>query len=212
MYLLEDWTQFALDLPIRGFAPWETKPEDAPYGRGFRYCTAGVFLLGRVLEGATGMTVEQFAEQHLFRPLGIKRAKWAFSPLGEAQTGGGLELTSRSLIKLGELYRLDGQWEGKQIISRKWVMQSISPKVQVDSSTKYGYLWWLSSFGKTKPFQAFYMTGSGGNKVIVLKELGVTAVITSANFGRADAHQLTDKLISDYILKEETLINTSRVN
>ena len=148
MYLLEDWTQFTLDLPIRGFAPWETKPEDAPYGRGFRYCTAGVFLLGRILEEATGITVENYAEQNLFRPLGIHNAKWAFSPLGEAQTGGGLELTSRSLLTLGELYRLDGIWEGKQIVSREWVAQSLTPKAQIDQSTNYGYLWWISSFGK----------------------------------------------------------------
>ena len=201
MYLIEDWLQFALDLPIKGFPPWATKPKDSPHGRSFSYCTAGVFVIGRVIERATKVPVERFARENLFGPLGIERAEWAFSPLHQAQTGGGLALTSRDLAKLGRLYAEGGVWNGRRIVSERWVKASIEPHVRVDEDTEYGYLWWLKSF-KTgdKTYAAFSMSGNGGNRVAVIPALDMVVVITTTNFNQPDAHQLADKLLSDHVL------------
>ena len=46
----------------------------------------------------------------------------------------------------------------------------------------------------------FLMTGMGGNRVHVFPSLELVAVITSANFGRRDAHALSDRLLEDQIL------------
>ncbi len=201
MYVTEDWTRFVLNLPIRGFPSWVPKPQDSVYGRSFSYCTAGVFLLGRVLERLTKVSVPEFASQNLFSPLRIEKTGWKFSAMGEAQTGGGLGLRSRDLLKLGQLYLDGGKWKGQQLVSESWVKTSTQPHARVDEQTEYGYLWWLKTFqagGKSYP--AYFMSGNGGNKVAVFPGLDMVVVITSTNYNTKGMHQQTEKLLTDYVL------------
>ena len=203
MYLIEDWSGFFLDLPVKGFPAWVRKPAESPYGRAFSYCTAGVTTLGDVVERATDQQLEAFAAKELFGPLGIDRAEWQYSPLGLAQGGGGLALRSRDLLALGRLYLDGGKWRGRQILPADWVKASTTPKVSVPGMerTEYGYLWWVRELDAGKrPLHAWLMSGAGGNAVIVVPSLRLVTVITSTNFGREDAHRLSEKLFTDFII------------
>lgn len=181
MYPQEDWVRFALGLPVRA-------------SRGFSYCTAGVVALGVALERAIGGSLPDFARRELLDPLGIDRAEWQKTPLGQVSTAGGLLLTSRSLLALGELYLRSGGG----VVPPSWVEESLRPHARIDGEIDYGYLWWLRRYGGE---DCFFMTGMGGNRVHVFPHLELVAVITSANFDRRDAHALSDRLLEDQILR-----------
>jgi CubicO group peptidase (beta-lactamase class C family) len=201
MYLVEDWAQFILDLPIRGRMHAGEQVEAPPYGRYFSYCTGGVFTLSEVLEKATGTRTDRYASEKLFRPLGITNVEWFYSPMNIPQTGGGLRLTSRDLLKIAQLYLDGGQWQGKRIVSEEWVRRSTRPHARIDEATEYGYLWWLKSFKSSeKNYPAFFMSGNGGNKVVAIPELDMTVVITSTNYNTHGMHEQTEKILTDYVL------------
>jgi len=201
MYLVEDWAQFVLDLPIRGRMHVGENAPAAPFGRYFSYCTGGVFVLSEVLSRTTGMRTDRYAQARLFAPLGIGNVSWVYSPLGVPQTGGGLRLTSRDLLKIAQLYLDGGRWNGRQIVNEAWVRASTTPHAQIDEATNYGYLWWLKSFGPAgKAHAAFFMTGNGGNKVVAIPDLDLAVVITSTNYNTRGMHEQTEKILDDYVL------------
>ena len=205
MYVIEDWAQFILDLPVRGRMRVGEHPEMPKYGRNFSYCTGGVFVLSEVLQRATGERTDHFAQEKLFGPLGISDATWVYSPMNIPQTGGGLRLTSLDLVKVGQLYLNGGTWQGQRIVDEAWVKASTTPHAQIDDVTEYGYLWWLKSFKSGgKEYPAFWMSGNGGNKVCVFPGLDMVVVLTSTNYGTRGMHEQTEKLLTDYVLASVT--------
>ena len=191
LYPASDWIAFARSIPLRD-------PCGPP---AFRYCTSHTVLLGAAIEEATGSGLPEFAASALLQPLGIEKCRWFRHDSGFAFPGGGLELKSRDLMALGELYLRQGVWLGTPVVSQSWVRRSTTPHVRVDNRTSYGYLWWIRTYIKEdRDVTAWLMLGNGGNKVAVFPELDTVVVITATNFGQPGMHQLTDVLLSELIL------------
>ena len=204
MYLRKDWIQFTLDLPERGIPPWQPPAKDRKYGRAFSYCTAGVFLTGAIIEKLAKKNLGDYANQKLFNPLSITQVKWPISPLGIYQGGGGLEIRSRDLVKLGQLLLNQGRWQGKQLISADWINKALTPRVVAmpDQNIEYGYLWWIFEFETSKgPVKAYAAVGNGGNYLFVVPALELVSVITSEAYNTRYMHQQSQSIMKDYILK-----------
>ena len=202
MYLVEDMAQFYFDLPIRGFPVWSPPPEKQPYGRAFSYCTAGAQLVGWIAARAAKEDLEAYAQRRLFTPLGIETVTWPRTGAGDVMAAGGLELTTTMLARLGQLFLNDGEWNGEQILPKTWIKESLQPRAKVDEVTEYGYLWWLSRYevnGVSHPVA--YMSGNGGNRVIIMPDHELVVVVTKTSYNTRGMHETTQALSDDFIVK-----------
>jgi CubicO group peptidase (beta-lactamase class C family) len=201
MYPRPVWARWAVDLPVR--AGWQ---RDAA-GRGaFSYCTAGTFLLGQILQRVTKTPVDRWIEQRLLAPLGIERSSWKRSPSGEVMTGGGLGMRTRDLLRLGQLVLQGGQWNGAQVVPAAWIaaMTSAQRKPSADQDPRgeldYGYLIWRRDYRTPcGPASGWYMSGNGGNHVVVLDSLDAVAVVTTVNFNTRGMHDQTTRLLEERV-------------
>ncbi|HYG07854.1 MAG TPA: serine hydrolase [Stenotrophomonas sp.] len=201
MYVTEHWLDFALALPVKGFAPWMTRPQDSPHGRAFAYCTAASFVAGAMVERATGQPLPRFAEQALERPLDIARSHWNVSPDGIGMGGGGTRYRTRDLAKFGQLVVDHGRWRGRQVVSADYVRAMTTVQAQAADDADYGYQWWRLRFQVDgREVAVWAMSGNGGNYVFAWPERQLVAVVTTNAYNRSFAHPQSRQVFRDYIL------------
>jgi hypothetical protein len=183
-----DYVQFALDLPV-SYEP----------GSQFVYCSTAISLLSPILQQATGMTTLEFAQQYLFEPLGIRDILWETDPRGYYRGWGDLSLHPHDMAKLGLLFLQQGRWEGKQIISRRWVKEASTVQSETPSEEDpYGYGWWL-----TPDLEGVYRAdGRNGQYIYILPRWNMLLVTTGGGF---DIEEIGESLLGIIGEMEETL-------
>lgn len=158
----KDWVQFVLDRPMK----------EEPGAR-FNYNSGGSHLVSAILQKTTGTNELAFAQEYLFKPLGIADVSWTVDPNGIYRGEDGLELTSRDMAKIGYLYLKGGTWDGQQIVPADWVKVSSQKHIGATGGKGYGYQWWV------QPFGVYNAAGRGSQYIFVLNDLDLVVVFTS---------------------------------
>ena len=113
-------------------------------GGDFEYRSVNTQLLAIILEKATGTPIQDYMKEKLWLPLGMQyEASWNIDSRKRQKVRAFCCLNAAALdyAKLGQLFLNEGEWNGRQIISRDWVRRITS----TDTLNKYGGYkdqWW----------------------------------------------------------------------
>lgn len=145
-------------------------------------------------DGHHARTILDYAREKLFDPLGISTRPaytgfegnepwsarfndtsfgWATDHRGRHYGCCMLKLTAEDMMKFGELFRLGGRWDGRQIVPEEWVTASTTPN---RNASEYGRLWWIVTMG-THP--TYFADGRAGQLIAVIPDLRTTVVVSS---------------------------------
>jgi CubicO group peptidase (beta-lactamase class C family) len=198
-----DWIEHSLNLPMR----------HTP-GTEWVYSAASPMLLAGVIESVVRGDVFDFAQQHLFRPLGITHLRWSRTPKNLIVGQGNLWLTARDALKFGQLFLAGGTWKGRRIVSEAWVHRATEMHVDFSEfevcdhrsitarelGVGYGYLWWHGAYevgGRT--VETFLASGNGGNHIQVVPALDLVVVLIgmayNTSYGNPRSFDLLSKVL-----------------
>jgi Beta-lactamase len=180
----DDWVQYVIDRPMA------QEP-----GKVFNYSSGVSMFLAYVFQKETGQDIEKYGEKYLFTPLGMKYF-WKRTPLGVVDTEGGLFLSGPDLAKLGYLYLNDGIWDGKQIVSKQWVKESLTPFIDAEEGFRYGFKWWLLPRTDRQGY-VWMARGFGGQELMVFPEENLIAVLTGWNIlkDETESRELVNRIL-----------------
>lgn len=192
MYPTKNWVGFTLNLPID-----KTKSS----GKQWDYFTAGVVVLGDIIHKFVPNGLEKYADKNLFKPLGITKYKWQFTPQKVANTEGSLQLSSLDNAKFGQLYKNQGTWNGKQILSQEWIAKSLSHQIIISENEFYGYLFFNKTYNVNgKDYEVYYSSGNGGNRIFIFKDQPIVIVITATAYNTPYGEKQVKKMMQEYLI------------
>lgn len=172
-------------------------------GSHLAYCSGGINLTGAVLTAKTQQWVPRLIEELFAQPLGIKRYHINLLPDGQqAYSGGGLQLTARDFLKLGQLMLNKGRWGKQQLLSAEYVDSVLTPRGEMGGKG-YGLGWWMTTYEVDgRSYRVFFAGGNGGQQIMAVPALDIVVASLGSAYGTRGSIKMRDDWFPNIILKD----------
>ncbi len=185
-----------------GKPEWADRPDADPNkwirerhkpGSVYEYNDVRVNALALAATSVWRKPLPQVLKQYIMDPIGASntwrwtgyRNSWIVldgqpvqSVSGGGHWGGGMFINAYDMARFGLLTLHKGNWNGKQLLSEKWVNQALTP---TPAKTDYGYMNWFLNTDKkllpSAPAKAFVHIGNGNNIIYVDPEHDLVMVV-----------------------------------
>jgi CubicO group peptidase (beta-lactamase class C family) len=188
----------------------KTPPVHKP-GTIFKYNNTATFMLSAIVQQVTGETVFDYLQTRIFRPLAIRGIDWDLAPQGITLGMIGLRLRTEDMAKFGQLLLQNGVWNGKQLISKEWVKEATSLKIQTEIPGSKDSMK-LSDWGQGYCYQMWRgkdntvrLDGMGGQFVVLIPDKDAIVVLTANAKNTQDELNLVHNYLIPAIKSEKPL-------
>lgn len=172
-----DWYRYTLDLPMK----WQPGAHSV-------YCTAGINLLGAIVQTETRKSLDRYFNARFAVPMQFGTyALWLMPPpANAAYMGGGDYFRPRDFLKFGALLLDQGLWNGRRILDRRWIAESVVPRTAPEGEgDRYGYGWHIADLAVDgRSYQVINAGGNGGQLLIVVRSLDLAIMVTAGNYNQ----------------------------
>ena len=176
-------------------------------GAEWKYNGGTTQLLAEIIKRVSGKSVAEFANENIFKKLGITEYDWVSFPGTDIPiAASGLRLRTRDLLKFGILYQDGGKWKGQQIVPQHWVEQSFTSKVSRPTGGGYGYQFWI--FNETiqgKEMEWPTAVGNGDQRIFFDRKNDLLVVMTAGNYNKWDiknnAYAILQKIYESFSVR-----------
>lgn len=178
------------------------KPLFTPPGSQYAYWDSAMNTLGLALTRIAGEPMEALFRRRIAEPIGMKNWDWGdYATVDGLVVNGGsgngnkhIFITAQEMARFGLLFLHQGNWNGRQILSKQWIAQATrvqvpasipwaQPESDIDGRGLYGFNWWrngLMADGEQKfpdaPEGMFWASGHNNNKCFVIPEWDMVIV------------------------------------
>jgi CubicO group peptidase (beta-lactamase class C family) len=184
-----DWQGTMWGKPDWADRPEGERPADwpnrklSPPGTRYKYNDARVNLLALSALHVWRRPLPEVLREEVMNPIGASTT-WRWhgyqnswieldgqrmqSVSGGGHWGGGMFINARDMARFGLLFLRNGSWNGREIVSPKWIAQARTPGT---ANAEYGYMNWFLNTGRkplpSAPASSVTFRGNGQNIVYI---------------------------------------------
>ena len=186
---------------IDSFKYAATRPQQWPPATVGRYRNTDPVLTNYMIRLAVEKRRENyhaFTQRALFDKIGVRTMVLDTDPYGNFLTHGYEAASGRDWARIANLYLQDGVWNGERVLPEGYAkfVGTLAPAWVADQRPQYGGLFWVNGDGAwPAPKDMYFMSGVGGQQVMIIPSHQLTVVRLGHYKGSAAAGRATRQAV-----------------